>query len=328
MSGARQQQRGMALISVLMLVAVMGVLTAAALETINHSLRITGNARSSMQARYFALGAEQLAIRRLESLVAASGNRVTLAGGWNGARYQLPTDVGTLSARVADGGNCFNLNSLVDGADAISLRRRARGVEQFVALAIALGAPQADARRAADGIVDWIDADSVPSPLGGEDAQYARGKTAYLPANTLLAEASELRAIAGVGPGLYELLRPWVCTLPTTEMSPINVNTLSPAEAPLVAMLLPGRLTIDAARQVLAARPAGGWESMLDFWRNPAFANVQPSSAELEQPKLTTRYFSVETQVSGDGFDARQSALLDIVPGRSRVVARRWTTEE
>ena len=128
---SRRDADGMALISVLMLVAVMGVLTAAALESINHSLSIAGNARSSMQARYYVLGAEALAKARLETLVAASGNRLTIAGGWNGGRYDMPTEAGTLSARVADGGNCFNLNSLVDGADATSLRRRARGVSQF-----------------------------------------------------------------------------------------------------------------------------------------------------------------------------------------------------
>jgi general secretion pathway protein K len=325
----RTGEQGMALITVLLLVAVMGALTASALETISHSMRIAGNSRTGMQARYHALGAEALALARLEALVTASGSKLTLAGGWHGQAFPLPApDAAAVTARVTDGGNCFNLNSVVDGGDAARLVARPRGITQLTALMTSLGIPEASARQTAFALADWIDADGAPLPLGGEDESYAAAPVRYRTGNTLLAERSELRAVAGVTAETYEIIRPWVCALPTTEMSPINVNTLAPAQAPLLAMLLPGRLGMDAARQVLAGRPAEGWDDGVIFWQQPQLIQLLPSSEELEQAKFTTRYFNLEIDVEQDGYTLTQTALLDVVRGKSRVVQRRWTVDE
>src|SRR3546814_7515548 len=91
-------------------------------------------------------------------------------------------------------------------------------------------------------------------------------QSAYLPANGKMADVSELRAVRGVTPKIYARLRPWVCALPVTDPVKLNVNTLAPEQAPLVAMLLPGEITIAEARAVLAARPAGGYGSSVRFW--------------------------------------------------------------
>src|SRR3546814_12207092 len=91
-------------------------------------------------------------------------------------------------------------------------------------------------------------------------------QSAYLPANGKMADVSELRAVRGVTPKIYARLRPWICALPVTDPVKLNVNTLAPEQAPLVAMLLPGEITIAEARAVLAARPAGGHGSSVRFW--------------------------------------------------------------
>jgi general secretion pathway protein K len=320
-------ERGMALLTVLLLVAVMGAMTAATLETMNRSMRTAANGRLAMQARYAALGSEAFALRRLDALVGGR-ETLTLDGGWLGRDFVVPTGDGRVTVRLADGGNCFNLNSVADGGAAATLRLRLRGVLQFVALQTALGVAEADARRIAFALADWIDADAVPLPLGGEDETYRALAVPYRTANTLLAEPSELRAIAGVTPGIYEVLRPWVCTLPTTDMSPINVNTLAPEEAPLLAMVLPGRLDVETARRIIAQRPPRGWTDLAQFWQQPALAQFEPSSEELEQPKLTTRYFNAEILVEQAGYTATETALLDVARGKSSVVGRRWTVAE
>src|SRR3546814_19972919 len=83
-------------------------------------------------------------------------------------------------------------------------------------------------------------------------------QASYLPANRKMADVSELRAVRGVTPKIYARLKPWLCVLPVAEPVQLNVNTLAPAQAPLLAMLLPGKLGLADARAVLAARPAGG----------------------------------------------------------------------
>src|SRR3546814_12229556 len=62
-------------------------------------------------------------------------------------------------------------------------------------------------------------------------------------------------SVAGVTPKIYARLKPWLCVLPVAEPVRLNVNTLAPAQAPLLAMLLPGELGLADARAVLAARP-------------------------------------------------------------------------
>ncbi|MBB4631921.1 type II secretion system minor pseudopilin GspK [Sphingosinicella soli] len=323
------RERGMALLTVLMLVAVMGALTATALETINRSVRMAGNSRVAMQARYYVLGAEVMALERIATLVGMAGERMP-AGGWNGREFTFPTpdDTGTIRARVSDGGNCFNLNSVTDGASPTTLRARPRGIAQFSALMTTLGISDAEARRAAASLADWVDGDSSPLPLGGEDEAYMRLSPAYRTGNTLLAEVSELRAVAGITPEIYEVVRPWVCALPTTELSPINVNTLEASQAPLLTMILPGRLSPDAARQVMASRPAGGWTDVLDFWEHPALVALSPASEELDQVKLVSRWFALEVDVDLSGYTLTETALLDVSRDRARVAERRWTVEE
>ena len=89
-------------------------------------------------------------------------------------------------------------------------------------------------------------------------------------------------------------LRPWLCALPTTELSPININTLLPEQAPLLAMLAPGQLGVERARRVLASRPAAGWGNQIEFWRIDALRDLNvPLDVQL-QLQMRTRWFALE----------------------------------
>ena len=109
---SRPEERGAALLTVLMLVAVIAVIAAGALEKLRLATRLTANAVGIEQARSYAQPAEALAVTRISTLLGQSPDRVTLAGGWSNAPFGLPLPDGTAVARVTDGGNCFNLNSL------------------------------------------------------------------------------------------------------------------------------------------------------------------------------------------------------------------------
>ena len=64
MSGRDEQ--GVALLTVLLMVAVMAAIAVAVLDDIRFSVRRTANAQTTAQARWYALGAETLARRELE----------------------------------------------------------------------------------------------------------------------------------------------------------------------------------------------------------------------------------------------------------------------
>ncbi len=320
------RERGAALLAVLLLVAVTGAIAAAAMEKLRLSQALAANVIAADRARAFAGGVEQLALVTIEDMIAKSPERTTNAGGWNGAvrRVPMPDGGGMAEGRALDGGNCFNLNSLVQGEAETGLSRRHSGVEQFVGLMTLLEVPESEARRIAEAAADWIDSDTVPGPGGAEDGAYGNGERPYRTGNTLVADPSELRAMAGMTPELYARLRPWLCALPMAELSPINVNTLAPDQAPLLAMIAPRQLRLEQARRILAARPASGWTSQLDFWRTESLSELDmPLDVQL-QPQVKTGWFALEVKVETMGSKFVQSALVDARLMPARVVARRW----
>ena len=242
-------ERGAALLAVLVLVVIMAAIAAGAFERLRLSTAMAMNGAALDQARGYALGVEDLLALRIDDLAGADAYVTTLAGDWNGAPRQIPLPGGGLAVgTVRDGGNCFNLNSLVQGDVAASLVQRPAAIEQFAALMIVLGLPEPTARRVAAATADWIDSDDQTSAQGAEDGAYGGSQPAYRTGNTLLADPSELRAVAGVTPEIYRELRPYLCALPAADMSPINVNTLLPRDAPLLAMFAPAKARPDRVR--------------------------------------------------------------------------------
>lgn len=315
-------ERGAALLTVLMLVSVMAVLSASALERLRLSTRLAANAGAIDQARAYALAAEDIAASRISTLVEADPARTP--SGWEGRETNLPLPGGAATAVVRDGGNCFNLNSVVSGAPGTPLMTRPAGIAQFVALMKVLGIGEAEARRVAVSLADWIDSDGNPQPEGAEDSSYAGGETPYKTANTLVVDPSELRAVAGMTPELYEKIRPWICALPSTDLSPINVNTLTPEQAPLLSMLLPDTLSPDRARALIAARPAEGYESGYAFWRAASLAGVTPGPDVEAQTGVRTRWFTLQLHVRLGDSEIEETALIDAGIPPARLVRRSW----
>ena len=314
------RETGAALLTVLLLVAVIGALAAVSLEKLKIATRLATNMAAADQSRAYAFAAESIATYRIADLVARDRERTTLDGDWQGRPIPVPIDGGTATALLSDGGNCFNLNSLVTGQVQTGLSTRPTGVRQFEALMGLLGVRPNDARRIAASTADWIDSDSTPQAGGAEDGSYRDYRTA----NTLIADPSELRAVAGVSAEIYKQLRPWVCALPTTDLSPLNINTLTPDQAPLVAMLLPGQLNLARAKRIIDERPKAGYSKIVDFWKLPALVGQTPPPDVFAQPQLKTRWFVVDLNIELAGAELREIALIDGALAPARLVHRTY----
>lgn len=319
------RERGTALLTVLLLVAVMAAVAATALDRISLATRLAGNAATLSQARAWLTTAEALATTRIEDLLAADTGKTTLAGGWMGVERTIALpDGASVRATVADGGNCFNLNSVVEVQSDGALIARRRGVEQFTALMIVLGIGAGEAARVAGAAADFIDSDRAVGPNGAEDAAYGANGTANLAANRMMADESELRAVAGVTPKIYATLEPWICALPVAELSPLNVNTLLPEQAPLLAMLAPAQLTPMVARAQLARRPQDGYGSVYRFWGSPALAGLNLPGDVTGQVKARTTWFTLSASVDAGGLEVNETALIDARTTPAVVVRRQW----
>lgn len=324
----RPEREGMALLTVLLLVAVMSVVAVALLDDVRFSVRRATNAETGGQAQWLASGAELMARDRIRRLMQMDPTRTPLQPEWNGRRLDFPIDNGAISATVSDGQACFNLNSVVLGVGE-DLVARPEGAAQLRALGRAVGIADSRMGAIADALTDWLDADNVALPLGAEDGAYAGLSTPYRTAGVMMAEASELRAVKGVDEDVYRRLRPYVCALPTSQLSPLNVNTLSVEQAPLITMLTLGVVTTQQARAVLARRPRDGWANGEAFWGQPALSNFTPNEDTRAQAVVLTRFFRLRVDVDYGGARAVRTALLEARPdGAVRTVIQRWTPEE
>ena len=322
----RWDERGAALITVLLLVAVMSILAVALLDDIRFGIRRAVNANENGQAQWYALGAEALAKNRIAQLARSDG-RTSLAGNWPERSFDYPLDNGRMALRLADGGACFNLNSVVEGAGEL-LQRRDRGAAQFLTLLLALGFAEQDAASLTAALVDWIDSDLLREPGGAEDEAYAAAPVARRTAGTLMAEASELRAVHGVTEEVYRRLRPFVCALPTADLTRINANTLPAARAVLLTTVTDGRLLPADAMRLVAMRPPEGWTNMAEVNAAPPVAALGGGGGLGEQVSLVTRFFHLEADVRYGAGEVMCSSLFEKNGFDIRLVSRRWGAEE
>lgn len=317
----RASERGAALLSVLLIVALIAVLAATGLQKLRLATHLAGNGQAADQARAYAMAAETVALYRIGDLIQRDAAKTTLLGDWAGNEVNFPIDGGIASATLSDGGNCFNVNSLAEDVNGIAFVARPEGVAQFARLMLIAGASSSEAQQVASGAADWIDSDSVPLPGGAEDEAYAARPMPYRTANTLMADPSELRAVAGMTQGLYSRLRPFLCALPVTDLSPLNINTLLPAQAPLLAMLVPG-LDIGRAEAILAARPRAGYANTQVFWDAPGLMGA--SDTVKQQVKMVTRWFKLRLLVELGGAELEEHALIDAAKKPAQLARRSY----
>lgn len=316
------RERGAALLSVLLLVAVMAVIAAVMLDRLNLATRLAGNGQAMTQARLYATSAETLAMARIKAMVDQSQERTVDRTGLLGREFPLPLPRGTVMARVDDAGNCFNLNSVVEADAQANNRLRLVGLNQLRALMRSLAIPEAEAAIISDSIADWIDTDSAPAPNGAEDDSYQGRPVPYRTAGRLIGDVSEIRAVRGMTPQFYERLRPWLCALPAAQLSPLNINTLRPDQAPLLAMIAPTAIPVDRARALISSRPALGWAKAEDALRG--FGGGEGAGIPAGQLQVRSRWFLLTQTVTVDSAVLEEQALIDVGLNPPRVAFRTW----
>ncbi len=323
-----ENERGAALLTVLLLVAVMAVIAATALDRLQLSTRLAANSAAMTQARFYGYGAEALAMSRIGDLLAREPEQTTLTGNWLDRKIPFPVGQGLATAQIKDASNCFNLNSLVnETVTANGARTRfanPNAIKQFSVLMQLLQLPQNEAEAVAESAADWMDTDQRALPGGAEDGYYRGLPIPQLPPNQLMADRSELLSVKGVTPAIYGRIREWICALPVSGPTQINVNTLSPDRSILLAMLFDGKLSIGEAKALLARRPLDGYGSLVRFWNAPLLAALKPPEAIQEQVQLKSKFFQLQVEIMSDGIEMESHSLINASGPQPFVVSRSW----
>ncbi len=332
-SGERESysnsERGVALITVLLLIVFMSSVALAITDDIRFSIRRTANLQMAEQAQWYALGAEQLARQTLWSAWERNPSRSTLSDSWARDSSNFPIDGGHITAVIEDGGNCFNLNSVVMADERGELVEHEIGMLQYRNLLEALEVERNTAALLTSTLVDWIDTDSVPGSQGGEDYFYANLSPPYRTGGGLLVEPSELRAIKGYSEQIYQRIRPFVCAFENADLSRLNVNTLHEIDAPLLVMLMGRDLRLSEAARAIVRRPSEGFSDIDEFLSDEALTKFSLNDIVRNQFNLRTRYFDFEARVVFHDALVEMNSVIEVTHGGEiRILARRFGAAE
>ena len=302
------RSRGMALITVLLVVAVVTVVSAGIIARQQLSIRSSANQLHVRQAWHYALGGETLAKAILQRDLRQGDPRAPidhLGEVWAATRAPFALDEGgALRVQISDPSGRFNLNSLVrqgqpNEAALAQLRRLLLGLQ--------INAPYAERLQ------DWLDADDQPSGgYGAEDNQYLLAQPAYRAANRELTDISELRLLLEMTAADYQRLSPYVSALPADAT--LNVNT---ASARVLASLADG-LSLSMAQGLVAARGAEGYRDVASF-----LAQLSGPQVQSQGLAVGSQYFQVLSDVTvGERRQVLRSTLQRASDGQVYVLAR------
>lgn len=310
----RPHEQGVALLSVLLIIGLMAVVSAAMLDRIVVASHLAANAGVQARAHGYAQAVETIARVRLGDAMQAG----QLPPEWQTRPLGFRVPEGVAVARLGDGGNCLNVNSVVvEDRVTGTTTANPEGIEQFANLAALLGVPRARGVQIATAVADWVDSDAVPM-AGGSEGE-ANG---LLPPNRLIDNPSEIVGVPGMTPEIAARLLPWMCALPVGGLSPINIDTLSPDRAELFAMLGRRGLTVATARSILSARPAQGYQTVQVVRQLPALAGVEMTDGAWSQLQVRPRWFDLHVTVQLAGAELNQQILIDGQDAPARVVRR------
>ena len=291
------RQRGVALITALLVVSLATVAAVAMATRLQVDMRRTGNLLNGEQAYAYAVAAESWAYVMLRRDKKES-EYDSLGEDWATALPPIAVEGGFVNGRIEDLQGRFNINNLIvdDGepTDAES------AVDAEPALAPAL--------------LDWLDADiNTTFPDGAEDDIYLLADPPYRAANRPMVSISELRLVQGFTPEVIAVLQPHISALPEEETT-ININTATP----VVLRALHKELDDSAVEQLITDRGEKGFADLDTFLEHGALAGL-----DLEiNVDITSDWFNVLTATRVGRGQAQLESLVWRGDQQPQVISR------
>ena len=297
------KQQGVALITVILIVALATILATAMISRQQLEIHRSTNLFNYEQAYQYVLGAEDWAGLILKR--DASDNKTdSLTDSWATVLPPLPLEGGQMSGKITDLQACFNLNNLLQ--DSGSQKRYYTRFRKLLRL-LELDESIADALR------DWLDSNLETGFNGAEDNYYLGLEPPYRSADQAMQDSSELLLVKGVDYKSYQKLRPFVCAL--SAGTSLNLNT-APAE---VIATLAG-LTLAEAEGIIEDRNRQAFGEVKDFLQHPLLKNKNIDKQGLS---VSSRYFQLNSEVQIGRIEVGfTSVLLRLDNGEIRLVKR------
>ena len=292
MSRSRLDERGVALVAVLWLLALVAAVAVGFATTTRTEVGLVRNLVDNARLRHIADAGVSAAVALLLD------PRQAAAFCADGRGFTFRFEGEAVHVRLQDEGGKIDLNE----APAPLLR----------GLFVAVGETPERAASLAAALVDWRDADDRTEPGGAEAQAYVAASRSSGPKNAPFEAIEELAAVLGISAELYARLRPHV-----TVHS--HIGGVDPAFATPVALAAVPGFSLELVQDYLRARAQG-----------PACATPPPPSAAAlpfmaGSPRLA---FGVTVDVkTRDGAAFRREAVIGVGTGSEHPFLRlAWRT--
>ncbi|ENC7317917.1 type II secretion system minor pseudopilin GspK, partial [Escherichia coli] len=295
-------KRGMALVMVLLLLAVMASVSVGLSQRISRQTDRMRSLQDYQQATWYAVSAESLALSILNENL--KNEEHTPIYSWSIGSHLFPLSQGKMAVTLRDAQACFNLNALAQPA-----KVSGEGEGQLITLISRLDVP---ARRAAQIT------ESLQAFIGGgrdgqkqKDSEYLSRPVPFWPAKQPLTDISELRVVQGMDAALYQKIKPLVCVLPMNRQR-ININSLDVSQSVILEALFGPGLSPAQARALLQQRPGKGWRNVGQFLASPYLKRVDENVRKQAGEFLTvnSRYFWLRSDITVNETELTMNSLI------------------
>ena len=287
-----KSQSGVALITALLVVAIVTVIATGMATRQQLDIRRSGNVLERDQAYLLALGVESWG-RSILVQDRRDNNVDNLSEVWATVLPPISVEGGHVAGHIEDMQGRFNINNLVkDGKpspiDVQRFERLLKGLELNPNLSQA--------------VIDWIDSDSeTTSGNGAEDGEYMGHNPPYRTANNIINSVSELRLVNGFTKEAVTRLEPFISALPA--YTPININTARPE----ILMALADDSTKADADAMIEDRGKKGYTEIQQFITSPT---IKSRNIPADGLGVSSDYFTVD---AASRFGKGQVRLLGLI---------------
>mgnify|MGYP000374423347 CR=1 FL=1 len=311
-----QTQRGMALLIVLFIVALVSILATQMGTRLQLQVQRASNIKDNNQAYWYSLGAEAYAQLAIIELYKLDDGIIHANQPWVDPLI-YPIENGQITATITDSQACFNINALAKIPTEQATNNLGRDTQSTPAMdafsALVREVNNNDnysAEVLRDSLADYLDSNTIARPNGAEDDTYLGLAYPYLSANTLLTEVSELRLVNGVSLAWFGDLLAYICVIPQNQELQINVNSLTKDQAVLLGALT--GLSVSDAQSLIDSRPETGYAQIADFFAESEMAGLSLPKEQMAWFKTTTEYFTLTTNTQYNNTQFTLTSLLHV----------------
>lgn len=284
-----KQQQGIALITILVMVALATILAATIAKRQAATAESTAYLMRQNQSLIYAKSAEAFFSELLVDDAENAAEVDHLQETWAQPMPAFPVEDGYVSGIIQDESGKFNLNSLVTAEGTVNENAKA----WFELILKRAGLPA----QLSEAVIDWQDENEIPSGSMGAESNYYQGlPNAALPPNAKFHSVEELKLIRGFEENKYKLIESYLSAAPMQD-STVNINT---ASAFLLASM-DEKLDVSAVQQLLDQRQANleHFSNVSELWALEPFAQVEAAKRNVLNSLLgvQSNYFKAQIEV-------------------------------